>query len=410
MGGKIVNYQLRRNNLINTINDNSLIVLFSGEEVCTNADEIYDFQYNNNFYYLTGITQKNSALVIKCLNGVVSEQLYLLKHDPVRAKWDGDVLNHQVASELAMISTVKEIDMLERDLKMAVKTSNIEDIYLDLESVRSDYYQGMPFRKFVNKNYAELRIHNVFRNIALLRSVKDEQEIAMIRQAIAITKAGLDQAKAGLRPGMHEFQVEALFNYGLNVHGCNKTAFKTIAASGKNATVLHYVSNDAVIPEGSLMLLDLGARFKGYRADITRTYPVSGKFDERQKLLYSIVLNGQKIVIDAVKPGVTCNGLNQLLRDYYVSTLTQVGLIKTPEELNEYYWHGVSHSLGLDTHDVGILGDQPLVPGNVITVEPGLYIGAWDIGIRIEDDILVTDNGYENLSAAIAKEIVDLEV
>jgi Xaa-Pro aminopeptidase len=201
-----------------------------------------------------------------------------------------------------------------------------------------------------------------------------------------------------------------LFEYTIKANGATGIAFPTIAASGKNATVLHYTKNDGLLSDGHCLLLDLGAKYQYYCADITRTYPVNGVFDERQRLVYQLVLSGQKLVLSNIKPGTTTAELNDILRYYYVGEMTKLGLITAPEQLDDYYYHGVSHSLGLDTHDIGILSKQPLVAGNVITCEPGLYIGQWDIGVRIEDDVLVTENGYEVMSSMIPKELEEIEV
>lgn len=404
-----MNYSLRRKKLFERMLDNSVAVLFAGEEVVCNADQFYPFAVNNNFYYLTGIKQKQSILVLKKIRNVVSEEMYVLNFDPLQARWIGKYLSFDEVSRTANMAVVKGLDSFITDLAITIKNRQIENIYLDLEHAKSDVYQGSTFRSYITSHHPELTIKNCFMDVAILRSIKEEEEINCIRQAIAYTKLGLDQVRAGLKSGYYEYQMEAIFNYSLASNGVAGAAFQTIAASGKNATVLHYVDNNCIIPDNSLMLFDLGAKYQGYSADISRTYPVGGKFDDKQRILYQTVLNGQKVVLDAVKPGISCNQLNDILKEYYVSALTQLGLINNATELERYYWHGVSHSLGLDTHDVGLLKDAPLVAGNVITVEPGLYLEEFGIGIRIEDDVLVTANGCDVLSIDIAKEIADLE-
>ena len=176
----------------------------------------------------------------------------------------------------------------------------------------------------------------------------------------------------------------------------------------KNAAVLHYVENNQMIKDGDLLLLDLGAQWNYYSADISRTFPINGKFSERQKELYQIVRLAMDRVFEAIKPGVPFKRLNEIVRETYAEELKRIGLIEDPAEVQKYYFHGVTHYLGLDTHDVGSR-DQDLAPGMVLTVEPGLYIPEEGIGIRIEDDVLVTETGMENLSHDIPKDIEDIE-
>ncbi len=210
------------------------------------------------------------------------------------------------------------------------------------------------------------------------------------------------------KPGMMEYEIEANFDYVLKCNGVTDYAFHTIAASGVNATVLHYSQNNTKTQEGDLILFDLGAQWNYYNADITRTFPLNGKFTERQKEIYNIVLKAMEDTMAVIRPGVPFSKLNETTRASLAEGLKGIGLIKEDSELSRYYFHGVSHYLGLDTHDVGS-GEMELKPGMVLTVEPGLYIEEEKIGIRIEDDVLVTDSGYENLSKDIIKTIEDIE-
>jgi Xaa-Pro aminopeptidase len=206
---------------------------------------------------------------------------------------------------------------------------------------------------------------------------------------------------------MKEYELEAYFDFVLTAGGIKDHAFHTIAASGVNAAILHYNDNNCATKDGDLLLLDLGAQYEWYNADITRTFPVNGKFSPRQKELYQMVLDTQQQIIEKIKPGVPFGSLNDHCKSNLCKCCHSIGLIHTDEELFEYYFHGVSHLLGLDTHDVGKTDE--LRAGMVITVEPGIYLRSEDIGIRIEDDILVTETGHENLSRKIPKTIADIE-
>ncbi len=210
------------------------------------------------------------------------------------------------------------------------------------------------------------------------------------------------------KPGMMEYEIEAYYDFVLRKNGVKDKAFQTIAASGMNGTVLHYMNNSKRTEENDLILIDAGAQWGYYSGDISRTFPVSGKFTPLQKTVYNIVLKGQQLIIDNIKPGVMYPELNEMLKEYYFDELKKLGLVKTKEEVFNYYFHGVSHFIGAETHDVGDRS-QSLKPGMVISVEPGLYIEEWGIGIRIEDDALVTENGCEILTKNMIKTVEDIE-
>jgi len=210
------------------------------------------------------------------------------------------------------------------------------------------------------------------------------------------------------KPGVNERELEAYYEYQIKMAGSKGISFDSIVASGKNGTILHYIDNFSEVKEGSLVLLDLGAKNGLYSSDISRTFPINGKFSERQKQIYEIVLNTNKKIIEMVKPGVMVNDLNLSAKKMLMEEAKKIGLIKEDHEIDKYYYHGVSHYLGLDTHDVGTY-HEPLQAGVVLTVEPGFYIEEEGIGIRIEDNVLVTETGRRNLSESIKKEWIDIE-
>ncbi|NLL68730.1 MAG: Xaa-Pro dipeptidase, partial [Acholeplasmataceae bacterium] len=250
-------------------------------------------------------------------------------------------------------------------------------------------------------------INNIHQEIAALRMIKSSDEIDNIKKAIKITNEALNNVLKNIKSGIYEYEVVADYNYILGKHNV-EPSFDTIAASGHNATVLHYVENNSVIPKNSLMLFDLGVNYSNYASDISRTYPVDGKFTPRQKEFYELVLKANKETIKMLKPGVTWKEFNDYAKDILSSGLIKMGLIKEKEEISKYYYHSIGHFLGLDVHDVGVY-NVALQAGMVVTVEPGLYISEEDIGIRIEDDILITENGSINLSIDIPKEIDEIE-
>ncbi|MFA6647756.1 MAG: M24 family metallopeptidase, partial [Candidatus Izemoplasmatales bacterium] len=284
-----------------------------------------------------------------------------------------------------------------------------ENLYLDMFRYRK-MKKPVSFNFFseIIDNYTELYIKDLGGLISDMRRIKTKAEVLEIQKAIDYTQKGIEAIWKNAKPGINEAQLEALFEYTIKVEGSKGVSFDTIVASGKNGTVLHYVENDQKIEDNSLVLLDLGALSNLYAGDISRTFPVNGKFTERQSEFYQMVLDVNKKTIEMIKPGVYVKELNDFARDMLAEGMIRLGKIKEKSEISKYYYHNVSHYLGLDVHDVGTYS-QPLSPGAVITVEPGIYIEEEAIGIRIEDDVLVTSKGHENLSKNIIKEIKDIE-
>ena len=228
-------------------------------------------------------------------------------------------------------------------------------------------------------------------------------------RAIKITDDALKFVMKNLKPGCTEYQAQADFEYKIFHEGADGTAFPTIAGSGANGTMLHYDTNRDVCEDETLLLMDLGAKFQGYCADITRTYPVNGKYTDRQRQVYDVVLAANRAVAKAAKPGMTLKELDDIAKDVLGEGCVKLGLIEKKEDVGTYYMHGVSHHLGIDVHDVTAAWNDKLRPGAIITDEPGLYIDEWEIGIRIEDDILITENGSEVLSEAVMRDPDQIE-
>lgn len=388
----------------------SIAVFFAGRAPYKSADDMYAFTPNRNFYYLSGIEEEKVILMMWKLGDKLSECLFIEERDEVMAKWVGETISVEQAESNSGINDIRYLKDFNGDLGSLMNIYGIEDIYLDLERQETDIpaSRSQEFANVMLSKYPYVKINNVYKDIAKLRTIKCKEEVDIIRKAIDITYEGIKSIWKNATPGMMEYEIEAYFNFELNKRGVKEFAFDTIAASGKNATVLHYASNNTKTQDNELMLLDLGAQYKLYNADISRTFPLNGKFTERQKQVYNIVLKANEEVMKAVKPGVTLMELQNLCKSILAEGCKSIGLIKEDSELSKYYFHGVSHPLGLDTHDVGSRG-MKLEAGMIITDEPGLYIEEEGIGIRIEDDILVTENGYENLSKSIIKTAEDIE-
>jgi Xaa-Pro aminopeptidase len=400
-----------RSRLAEVLPDKSVTILFAGQAPFKSADDRYKFVPNRNFYYLTGIDEPNVTLIIKKTRNEVEETLFIEKADLVMEKWDGKTVSKEEAETLSGIKNIQYLETFENTLTKTFFMENIKHVCLDLERREwtGEQTKTLQFSKHLREHYPHLTICNVYPDICDLRVIKTADEIQKIKEAIQFTKAGIYNVLKNAKAGMMEYEVEAHFNFTLKSAGVKDFAFPTILASGKNATVLHYEDNDAQINQGDLILLDLGAQKDFYNADISFTFPVDGTFTPRQKEIYNIVLKALKETTKLVKPGLKYAELEKHATKILAEELKNIGLIQDDSELSNYYYHNVSHFLGLDTHDVGWNKDRVLEPGMVITIEPGLYIEEESIGIRIEDDILVTEDGFENLSKDIFRTVEEIE-
>ncbi|MGL4742410.1 MAG: aminopeptidase P family protein [Sarcina sp.] len=403
-------FKENRKKLAKEMKDNSILVLFAGEAKYKSADEVYPFTPNRNFYYMTGIDEEKDILLIKKVNGEVSETLFISEIDEVMAKWVGATFTKEEAKEKSGIENIAYLSSFEGMINMLFTQGEVKKLYLDLERRAFDEVErtGGAFASKVATRYPYIKIKDAFNIIAEFRLRKNEAEIEEMRKAIEVTVGGIYELMKNAKAGMKEYELEAYFDFYVKQHGANDFAFKTIAAAGKNASVLHYHENNSEMKDGDLILFDLGAQMNYYNGDISRTFPVNGKFTQRQKELYEAVLSVNEAVIDMMKPGVCMTDVNNFANDMIAKKCIDLGLIEKKEDYRKYYFHSIGHSLGLDTHDVGPRGVK-LKEGMVWTVEPGLYIPEENVGIRIEDDILITKDGNEVLTKAIIKSVKEIE-
>lgn len=403
-------FDLNRKNLIKKMKEESLLILFAGDAPFRSADQQYKFTPNRNFYYLTGIDDKKVILTILKTETEVIENVYVQREDELMAKWVGRSINKDEARKISKVKNIKYIDEFESTISSYIDRRGIKNIYFDLErqSIDIPSTKAQDMANLIKIKYPYIKIKNIYSQIVSLRMIKNEDEIKTIKKAISITKEGIISMAKNIKPNMKEYEVESYFDFEIKRLGASAHAFNTICAVGKNATVLHYEDNNQDCTDGDLILFDLGAEYNYYCSDISRTIPINGKFTERQKQIYSIVLNCMKEVEKAAKPGITLRDLNDIAKKSLSKGCIDIGLISKEEEIEKYYFHSIGHSLGLDTHDVWI-SDSKLEVGSVITNEPGLYIEEEGIGIRLEDNLLITDFGCTNLSNDIPIEIEDIE-
>ena len=407
-------YTLRRNKLFNLLDDNSVTILFSGVGRKKSADENYEFVPNKNFYYLTGIEQENSILLLIKSDNAKQTFLFVDEKDEKIEKWIGYKLTLKEARDISGVENVAVRTTFDGKMLAFFESNDstkerISKFYLDLDS---ELKIGESKSTATYKRELELTHHlqvcDVHNLIGELRKIKSEAEIELIREAIATTDLGLKHALLQLSAGKYEYNLRNSFEFAVFEDQDSNLAFDSIVAAGENATILHYPSQKDTIKKGDLVLFDVGAARDYYSADISRTYPENGKFNELQKKIYEIVLNCNKQTAKFMRPGITLFEANEFAKNFLAAECVEKGLISSKEEISKVYYHSVSHFLGLDTHDFGNRDDK-LVPGNVVTCEPGLYFKELGIGVRIEDDVLITEEGSEVLSDGIIKDVAAIE-
>ena len=395
-------FENHRKTILDSMEDYSIMVIFSrgGDEDKTPYD------VDRNYYYVCGVLEYENIVLLSKINGHESAMIFINPYDEFKAKWVGAPLSKEEVSQISGINNVRYLDTFEATLIQMLQIVN--NLYVDLKanSLNNALTEDEIFVNKIKQRFPFINIKNARPLFTKARTIKDVMEIEEMRKAIAITNQGIKAILNNLKES-YEYQIESYFDQAIKYFGATGYAFKTIAASGQNACCLHYSQNNSIAKDGDLILFDLGAKSGMYCADISRTFPVNGKFSPRQKEIYNIVLQGQEVVFNHARVGITTRELNNILIDFYAQELKKIGLIKDSSEVSKYYYHGVSHHIGLDCHD--LCEYTPLKAGSVISNEPGLYIASEGIGIRIEDDVLITEDGAEWLSPQIIKTVEDIE-
>ena len=391
-------YTNNRERLLDKLEGTGVILLYSGKApVKSNDQDMSPFSVNRNFYYLTGIDTQNVWLLLaKTKNGTRS-WLFIDEPDEEIIKWNGKMLTKERASERSglKVSNIQYMQDFERYTAMYL-SNNLTDVYfsLDRRSMLAAPTRAEELARTIREKFPMIPIKNVAPVISSLRAIKTPEEIECIRKAGDVTIEALKRMLQTARPGEYEYQWAADYEHYVARSGL-RHGFETIAASGENAVMLHYSDNDCVTKDGDLLLVDLGAEYQYYSADVSRTFPVGGKFTDRQKELFTIVREAMDLAKDKMRPGNPTKDSNQAVIDFYKKALRTAKLITDDSDVRKYYYHGVSHSLGLDTHDP--CDRTEYEPGMVVTCEPGLYVAEEGIGIRLENDILVTEGAAEDI-------------
>lgn len=387
-------YQSRRNALLDSLSG-AVGLVFAGEAQGHDA-----FRADQSFYYLTGIADEPGAMVWfdpKAEDPRRKIMLFLKPRDPELEQWDGlrDPIDAALRGATGF-TWIMRTTYLPRTLTTAARRAGKMACLHPFAAHTANPTPDLALFRKVQERTVGISIEDRTTLIGSMRVTKSKPERALVKQAVDATLVGIDALLGAMKPGANEKELERAFTLAISAAGASGHAYEPIVGSGLRGTVLHYRANNAVCKAGELIVLDAAARVGGYNADITRTYPVSGTFTERQREIYEIVLEAQEAAIAAVKPGAFNADIDIAAR----RVIEKAGY-------GDYYIHGIGHHLGLEVHDIDPGG--PLKPGAIMTIEPGIYIPGEALGVRIEDDVLVTAKGRENLSSNIPKSIDAVE-
>lgn len=407
-----------RQRLYAAMKPTSLLVMFSGEDIRKTNDEYWPFFTDRNFYYLTGLDSRDFALLaVKDASGSVSERVYILPPDMMAERWTGRRIKPAEAESLSGIRDVRFVDRFEEDLHAlcagghySAGTSEFGHIYLDLFRV-SPKDVDRPAHKLLRRlqaDYPFLQVENANAILRRLRLIKQPCEIEAIRRAEIITGEGILAMMKASKPGMYEYQYKAEFDYALSQHSPCGPGFPSIISAGANNFCIHYYSYTGQAHDGDMILNDVGAQHDSLMTDVSRGFPCNGRFTDRQKLLYNCALQTSNHLFDIIKPGYSMAEVDGEIRRYNASLLVDAGVLDKAENVGKYMWHGGAHHVGYDVHDV-VARPEVVAPGMVFCVDVGIYHEEWGIGFRLEDNCLVTEDGCENLSAAIPRTVEDIE-
>ena len=400
---------------------NSIAIFVSNDEWPSNGDAIHPFKQNSDLVWLTGVEQEDSMVILfpDCPDKQFREVLVLVRPNELKEKWDGKRLRAKEATEISGIQTIVWLDSLESLLQSWIHLA--DHIYLDTNendrkasAIRSREY------RFVDDMKAAYPLHSFQRSAKImkqLRAIKTKEEIAVVQKAIDITDITFHRLLSFIKPGVTEYEIEAEIYHSFLSQRATGPAYGSIIASGDNARTLHYVSNNATCKDGELILMDFGAEYGNYCADLTRTIPVNGKFSKRQKEVYIACLHLHNYAKSILKPGISILAYTEKVGEEATKQFIKIGLLDKSSVKNEdkdnrayrkYLYHGISHHLGLDVHDLGTR-TEPVNAGMLFTIEPGIYIEEEKMGVRIENNFWLTKNGNIDLMKNIPITVEEIE-
>jgi Xaa-Pro aminopeptidase len=410
-----------RKKLLMNLKKNSVAIIHSNDEMHRSGDQNYKYRQSSDLFYMTGIDQEKTILVIvpDHPDEKLREVLFIRKSNKKLEIWEGHKLTMQEARDISGIMTVKLDD--EFDFFLREQLVRCDTIYYNVPEYPKykpdTAFRGQRLLKDLREDYPVHHFERLFPLIAKLRQIKEPLEIEAIKNACGITANGFSRVLKFIRPGIFEYQIEAELTHEFIMNGATGHAYHPIIASGENACILHYITNNEPCKDGDMLLMDFGAEYANYSGDLSRTVPVNGKFTKRQRAIYDATLRVFRFAQSIIKPGTTINKIHKEVCQKWEEEHIHLGLYTKQDLKNnekgdplwsKYYMHGTSHFIGLDVHDVGSKDDE-LMPGMVITCEPGIYIPEEKTGVRLENDILITENGNTDLMGEIPIEPEEIE-
>lgn len=404
-------YAGNRERLYKKLCPGELLAIFSGEDVWKTGDECYPFFTERNFVYLTGLRCKSAVLLaIKDADSSVQERLYILPPDAHAERWTGTRVKPHEAEAISGVKDIRFTTAFDIDFKALAYSGNYGRIYLDLyRFTPSDADRAShKFLHVVQREYPYLQIGNADALLRELRLIKQPCEIEALRRAEEITKSGILNMMRNSHPGKYEYQYKADFDYALGQYGPECHGFPSIISAGRNNFCIHYYSYTGQAQDGDMILNDVGAQYDGMITDVSRGWPCNGHFSEKQRILYECVLATSNHMFSIIKPGMRMEDVDATIRRYNAALLKDAGVLDSVDNIGRYMWHGGSHHIGYDVHDM-VKRPKTVEPGMVFCVDIGVYHEEWNVGFRLEDNCLITETGCENLSAAIPRTIEDIE-
>jgi len=410
-----------RKRFVEKMKPKSIAIFVSNDEVPRNGDAIYTFQQNSDLYWLSGIEQEDSMVILFPDNPdkKYREVLVLVRPNELKEKWDGKRLRKEEATAISGIQTIVWLDSLDGLLQPWIHLA--DNVYLDSNENdrKANLLRSRDYR-FIDEMKSRYPLHQYERAAKVmksLRAIKTPLEIEVVKKAVAITGKTFERVMKFMKPGVMEYEIEAEIVHSFLSQRAAGEAYGSIIASGDRARTLHYVSNNQECKDGELVLMDFGALYGGYAADLTRTIPVNGKFTPRQKEVYNACLHLHNHAKSLLKPGITVVDYTEKVGDEATAQFMKIGLLKEEDFKNEdpdnrayrkYLYHGISHHLGIDVHDLGTR-TEPIQAGMLFTVEPGIYIQEEGMGIRIENNVWITENGNVDLFEGIPITVEEIE-
>lgn len=391
-----------RQAIYDSMEDNSILSIFSGKSTIKTADEFYPFFTDRNFLYLTGIKGEGLYLAAFKSAGKVSERLYLTPPNMMIERWTGKRIHADEAEVMSGISDVRYVEGYMADIKKEAESGNYKTLYLDFDKMKLG---------LADEKNLPLEIKSINTAIRKRRTIKQPCEIEAMRKAEEITRDGILAMMHASKPGMYEYQYKAEYDYALLQRGVLAPAFPSIISAADNNFCIHYYSYTGQANDGDMILNDVGAMWDDMCVDVSRGWPCNGKFSEKQRLLYQCAYETSNHMFEIIKPGMIMKDVDGEIRRFNGERLIEAGLCKSHEDVGKYMWHGGAHHVGYDVHDEvdPEIANKPIEMNMVFCVDVGIYVEEWGIGFRLEDNCRVTENGCENLSAVTPRSIDDIE-